>query len=354
MAAANPVSAHPPYEHLERVVKDNSGRSLSLMKSYVDGIFFTDPVKLVVRDEDDRTILETEYGRELTVLCWSSRPCVVFRYDGLMPVLPQNVWRLRGSQLHEDRSRGLLALGVVAPFWDNAGGYLFALVSLGVPLLVLWLLSGPTRSPRRAALISFAAVGAMLYAAIWLYTVVLLSRVSLPLVMVVSAVGGFVFVVAHRAALRAGVAESTILKAARVAATVVVALAGVGLVALIGLFVKMVAYSSSIAFDEPAVHGPLAKARVTRAKGATSEVFATVAKGVKLQDVVNLALFRWLRSSHDPRRGRGAFGAALGPLEGSGLQGSGELLRPSRRTSQHRPARRVNLVHGWSSIWLYS
>lgn len=343
MAAARPVLAHPPYEHLERVVKDDGGRSLSLKKSYVDGILFTDPVKLVVRDDDDRTIVETEYGRELTVLCWSSRSCVVFRYDGLLPVLPQNVWRFRGGHLYEDRSPGLVALGVVAPLWGNASGYLFSFASVGVPFLVFWLLSGPSRSPRRAALMSIAALGALLYAVIWLYTVVLLSRLSLPLVIVACVIASSFFVAAHRAALKAGVAESTLLRSARVAATVVVGLAGVGVIALITLFVKMAVYSSSIAFDEPTVHAPLAKASVTRARGATSEVFVTLANGVKLQDVVNLTLF----DGFDAAMTREEAEERLGPPSGRWL----DPVYKVQASYYDRPTGRVSIIRQGASAW---
>jgi hypothetical protein len=167
--------AHPPYEHPERVITDGNGRSLHLVKSYVDGIVFTDPVKLVIRDADDRTVAETEYGRDLAVVCWGSRPCVVFRYDGVAPVVPTNVWRLEGGQLRDARSPALIALGVIAPLWDHAGGYAFSIVALGVPLVVFWLLLRSPDSRRRTLLMAVAGLAALPYFGIWLYTVTLLS-----------------------------------------------------------------------------------------------------------------------------------------------------------------------------------
>ena len=62
-ADASPAQAHPPYEHLERAITDESGRQLRVFKSYTDGIVITDPVTLVIRDADDRTVADTGYGR---------------------------------------------------------------------------------------------------------------------------------------------------------------------------------------------------------------------------------------------------------------------------------------------------
>jgi hypothetical protein len=344
MAAASPVLAHPPYEHLERVVTDDSGQSLYLSKSYVDGIFFTDPVKLVVRDRDERTVVETEYGRDLSVVCWPPRPCVVFRYEGTMPVLPQNVWRFHGGQLQQTRSPGLIALGVVAPLWDHVSGYLFSFVWLGVPFLVLWPLWRSHRSTPRPALVSVVSMGAVLYVVIWLYTVVLLSYLSLPLVIAVCVTGGVLLLLAYRAALRVGVADSTLLRLTRVSAIIVVALAGAAVIALIGLFVKMAFYSASIAFDEPPVQAPLAKASVTRAKGTTSEVFVTVARGVKLQDVVNLDLFEGFEAAM-PRE---VAEQRLGPPSG---RWTDPVYRVLQASYYDRRDGRVSIVRQGASTW---
>jgi hypothetical protein len=83
-----PAWAHPPYEHLERVVTDGHGRQFQVFKSYRDGIFFTDPVTLVIRDADDRTVAETGYGRNVAMLCWRPSTCAVFRYEEFWSVLP--------------------------------------------------------------------------------------------------------------------------------------------------------------------------------------------------------------------------------------------------------------------------
>ena len=90
---------HPPYEHEVGRIGDLEATHRTLAKSYIDGLIFTDPVKLVVRDESGATIAETEYGRDVAIVCWLRDRCVVFWYDGFLPVEPRQVWQLRMSGL---------------------------------------------------------------------------------------------------------------------------------------------------------------------------------------------------------------------------------------------------------------
>jgi hypothetical protein len=343
LAWPNTAGAHPPYEEPERVITDGNGRSLRLVKSYVDGIFFTDPVKLVIRDADDRTVAETEYGRDLSVVCWRTRPCVVFRYDGLGSVVPSNVWRLDGGQLQDARSPALVALGIVAPLWDHAGGYAFSIVSLAIPLLVIWPLVRSPDSRRRTLLLAVTGLASVAYFGVWLYTVALLSYLSLPLVIVAAAGAGAGAFLVRKTLLRAGVPQQRLVSGVRVVAWTVAALAGLGVVALAVLFVRMASYSNSISFDEPSVQAPLAKARITRVKGVTSEVFATVAEGVKLEDVVNLDLF----AGFDPAMTREQAEQRLGPP-------SGRWTDPAYGAPAgyyDRPGGRVSIVRRGASEW---
>lgn len=343
LAGASKANAHPPYEHPVRTITGPDGRSLHLVKSYVDGIFFTDPVKLVVRDADDRTIAETEYGRDVSVVCWRSRPCVVFRYDGVVPVFPSNTWRLEGTHLREAHSAALVAIGVVAPLWDHTAGYVISCVSLGVPLFIFWIVSQSPPSKRRALLLAIGGVTAVPYLGIWLYTITLLSDLSLPLVIGVCATGAGVVVVARKAAVSAGVAEATLRRLARGFAVFVAALAGVAVIALVVLLVRLGSCSSGITFDEPPVEAPLAKARITRLKGVTSEVFVALASGVKVDDTVNLDLFE----GFDPQMTREEAERRPGPP-------SGRWTDPVYRVQASyydRPRGRVSLVRQGADTW---
>jgi hypothetical protein len=56
------ASAHPPYEWPAAVVVDASGAQFAAVKAYHDGIFFTDPVRLEVRDAKGGTLAQTDAG----------------------------------------------------------------------------------------------------------------------------------------------------------------------------------------------------------------------------------------------------------------------------------------------------
>jgi hypothetical protein len=140
LCAPAPALAHPPYERLERVVVDARGRELRLVLSYVDGIISYDPVKLVVRDSNHRTIGETGKGRSISVICARPPACVVFVYGEFSPV-PSQTWRLVNSQLEATPSTALAAFGIVAPLWSDAWGYIIATGFLLLPwpvLVLLW------------------------------------------------------------------------------------------------------------------------------------------------------------------------------------------------------------------------
>src|SRR5262245_14987419 len=64
-----PAAAHPPYEREDLSVLDSVGREVRFVKCYVDGIFSTDPVKMVVRDRSGKTYGQTAFGRDVSVVC---------------------------------------------------------------------------------------------------------------------------------------------------------------------------------------------------------------------------------------------------------------------------------------------
>jgi hypothetical protein len=142
IAACTPAAAlaHRPYERLERVMMDERGRELRLVLSYTDGIIGFDPVKLVVRDHDNRTIAETGEARTISVICARPPACVVFAHDDVSP-LPGQIWWLNNGQLQATRFTWLVSLGVVAPLWSDAWGYVVAVGLLLLPwpvLAILW------------------------------------------------------------------------------------------------------------------------------------------------------------------------------------------------------------------------
>jgi hypothetical protein len=271
------VAAHPPYEEEIRVITEESGRRLQLVRSYVDGVMMTDPVKLVVRDEDDRTVAETEYGRDLALICLWPPSCLVFRYDGLVPILPENIWWLQNGELRVVRSPALLALGVAVPLREHWIGYLVSLVLLAAPFGFGWLLWRPGPSRGRIGVLGLVGILTVPYLFVWFYGVVILSELSLALVIFVVCLGaGAVLIVGarsesggrgdeDRASTRAGIGVAP------------VGVVGVFVIVGIGVFAWMLRYSTGLAFDEPPP-GAAGQGQHHPFPREAEEIFATVAQ----------------------------------------------------------------------------
>lgn len=182
LLAMSIVWAHPPYERVSRSLGDTSTGQVTLIKSYVDGIVFTDPVKLVVRNREGGTVSETEYARDLAILCWSSVACTVFQYDGFLPLAPSKVWRLSPAGLISESSAGLWLLGIVVPYFEHWLGYLIAVGSVLVPLAGLVTLRRRPAGAARSVMLWLVSIATLLLVPIWLYAIVALSDISLPLV----------------------------------------------------------------------------------------------------------------------------------------------------------------------------
>jgi len=176
------ASAHEPYEMPAAVLVDSSGERFNVVKRYTDGIFFTDPVRLVVRNAQGATVAETDAGRDISLLCPTERKCVAFRYDGLMPIVPEDVWWLEGSNAWKAQSVLLTVAGVPVLFWDHWLGYLVALAFLWVPLVALRRAWARPTTPVNGVLLAVVGLSACGIWLAWLYVVVLLSYLSLPLV----------------------------------------------------------------------------------------------------------------------------------------------------------------------------
>lgn len=342
-AAATELRAHPPYEILERVVVDESGRRLRLVMSYQDGIFLSDPVKLVIRDARDRSLAETDYGRYVALLCRRPPSCTVFRYDGLLPVLPEDVWILEAGQLRPERSLGLVLLGVVAPLWTRGGAYLLAVVTLAAPVLLLWLVSRAGVAGWRTLL---GIIASVFYLALWLYVVVLLSSLSLPLVILLGAALAGCLLLAARGLRLAGVPSRLLATGARSATVAVIGLGGAIAVAAVVLALwlgRMSSGMSSIDFEEPAVAPPLSHARITTLDGEADEIYARPAEGTRLEELVDLSLF----DGFAPGMSRELAADRLGPP-------SGVWIDPAYRLEAsywQRPGGRVSLVRQGAATW---
>lgn len=342
-ADASPARAHPPYEHLERVITDESGRQLQVFKSYTYGIFFTDPVTLVIRDADDRTVADTDYGRNVAMVCWRGAACAVFRYDGFWSVLPEGVWRLERDRLVAADSRWLAALAVIAPLWDDAAGYAIMFATVAIPGVGLWLFRQP-RSRAGQVLLALAVILAGFYALLWLYAVALLSRLLLHAVVLALLAGGGGLTLLYWSALKSGIRTTTLLRAARTAVAIVCVGCAVGLIIASWRFNSVMrAHVLNVTYEQPDVQAPLATAQLTRHGEVLTEAAVKVASGVRLADVVDMRLF----NGFDSRMTRDAAEERLGPSSGRW----NDPVFPVRAVYYERPGGRVSLVRQGASTW---
>jgi hypothetical protein len=155
--------------------------------------------------------------------------------------------------------------------------------------------------------------------------------------------GAIVFA-SPRGLRRTGVQPATARRVARGSAIAVAGLFGMFLIAVTAVFAWMFAYSAGLAFDEPPVRPPLGKATITRARGETQEIFATVAPGVKLEDVVNLRLFE----GFDPGMTRESAETRFGPATGRWT----DPIYHVEASYYDRPDGRVSLVRQGASYWM--
>jgi hypothetical protein len=126
--------AHPPYEGRAIVIKGTDG-NVEVVKSYVDGIVFTDPAKIIVRSPG-RVHAETPYYRDISMACVTGR-CLVAASDSALLFIPQHVWLVEGASLRSTDSLSLRLLGTAVHLWDHLVGYAFAVLFGVLPVLGL-------------------------------------------------------------------------------------------------------------------------------------------------------------------------------------------------------------------------
>lgn len=178
---ARSVSAHPNTRGLDRTLKDPaSGRSVRLIWECGDGILAVDPCKLLLHDERDVRLGETEMARITSWVCWSDSDCVAFSFHSWLPVLPEQVWRIQGG------SSWLVStwwrpIGTVVHLWTSRFLYLPMLGLFFLPAVAarreLW--SG--RGVFRILGLGLVVTGSCVFLLLWLYLVVVLMPLSLPL-----------------------------------------------------------------------------------------------------------------------------------------------------------------------------
>jgi hypothetical protein len=175
--------AHPPHEVCVATLSRHDGETVRLIKRYVDGIFSVDPVQVVLRDAADRTLGETEFGRDVVTFC-EPAICNVFRYQSPYSLTPDEAFEVRDGALFVLTGMSARITGGLKHALSHPVGYSAAVLVLMV-VLGLNTKWRRLRGPRRAAL--FAASSVVLF--VWWYAVVELSRLSIVIAVALGALG---------------------------------------------------------------------------------------------------------------------------------------------------------------------
>src|SRR3954466_7201182 len=102
------VEAHPPYEHPVGSVVDAAGGRLELVKRYTDGILFTDPSSIQIRDSTGNVLAETPGSRDTIITRLAGR-YYVYEYDTPLSVFPTRAWAIdNGRLVSSPRSRYII------------------------------------------------------------------------------------------------------------------------------------------------------------------------------------------------------------------------------------------------------
>lgn len=169
---ARVARAHPPYERVAKSIQMPNGNEVLLVKSYVDGIFFVDPVQVVMKDATSGEAFdETDYARD-AVLSYGPGATGVFLFSSALSLVPSRAYTVREDGF-VDVGSGNRLHGAVLHLTEHWMGYLVAIVIGAVASMV-------ARGRTRGWLRWFAFGGLAGAVALWFYVVAALSRLLVP------------------------------------------------------------------------------------------------------------------------------------------------------------------------------
>lgn len=166
---------HRPYEKIERVIETKQGEKISLIRSYWDGVFEVDPVKLEIRDECVNPIFETNSGRDVFVFCKEINNCFIFLFKGFFSIIPEEMYEIKDSEVSKIDTLWINLYGIVIPLIQDIKYYLLAVVFLFIPIMLCFygVRQGIKKRYFRSVLLFFFGI-ILLF--LWIYIVSLLSR----------------------------------------------------------------------------------------------------------------------------------------------------------------------------------
>jgi hypothetical protein len=163
-------------------MSDDEGRDFVVSKRYDDGIFATDPVTLVMRGTDGNVVRETRHGRDLIIWRSESVAPIAFRYDGLIPILPTDIWRVEAGTMTVLDDWSLFGLGILLPYWEHWLGYVVTSGLVNLAIMVLWR-AGTLDGRIHSFKLNLVRMATVFFLFVVLYFVLMLSYLSLALLL---------------------------------------------------------------------------------------------------------------------------------------------------------------------------
>ncbi len=176
MLVAWPALAHRPYDRPAGTFQREDGTAISIVRHYVDGIFFADPVSVQFRLPNGTNVAQTPYILDAVVRTVPSA-VEVYQFASTWVPIASRVDRFDGQELHnittERRFTSLLV--------HLSGHWIAYLVIIGLGVFFVALYSALRAIPKqgwRLALrwIGFGLVGFV--GSLWAYDVLVFEPVS--------------------------------------------------------------------------------------------------------------------------------------------------------------------------------
>ncbi|MEX2185556.1 MAG: hypothetical protein WD875_02135 [Pirellulales bacterium] len=170
IAAPDRVNAHEDYEDIATTLTRPNGEEFEVVRHWTDGIFFTDPVKLILRKKDGEVLAETEYRRNLVLARTSDDRWLAFTAS-TWNIFYHRAWWIESGELVPASDFAHIPTAFIAAIREHWLGY-----STSVSLIVAAFAAFRGRNGRKkvwhrvslAALICFAIPFGLIFVWKWI------------------------------------------------------------------------------------------------------------------------------------------------------------------------------------------
>jgi hypothetical protein len=149
-----PAFAHRPYDRAAGTFKRPDGKTVSIVRHYVDGIFFADPVSIQFRLPDGTNVASTHFVCDAVVRAVPAA-VEVFQFSSTWVPIAGRVDRFDGYALQDITSERRF----ISPWVHLAGHWVEYLVVFGVGMIFVALLLALRRIPNRGWRIALRWIG---------------------------------------------------------------------------------------------------------------------------------------------------------------------------------------------------